>query len=146
MIHSGKCIYFGGGAGVWTQDLEHLLLEPHLPPFLALGTFQIGSHIYALTILYCHSSVYASYLAGTTGAHHCTQLFTGWDGGLINFLPRLAENLDPPDLCLLSSWDYRHEPLCLAGNTFYITTLTCILENLNYWNKIFMKKSFSFPY
>jgi hypothetical protein len=25
-------------------------------------------------------------------------------------LPKLAPSLDPPDLCLLSSWDYRHEP------------------------------------
>jgi hypothetical protein len=28
----------------------------------------------------------------------------------MNYLPRLALNLDPPDLCLLSSWDYRREP------------------------------------
>jgi hypothetical protein len=26
-------------------------------------------------------------------------------------LPRLPLNLDPPDLCLLSSWDYRRKPL-----------------------------------
>jgi hypothetical protein len=30
--------------------------------------------------------------------------------GLSNYLPRLALNRDPPDLCLLSSWDYRREP------------------------------------
>jgi hypothetical protein len=29
-----------------------------------------------------------------------------WDGDLANFLPRLASNCDPPNLCLLSSWDY----------------------------------------
>jgi hypothetical protein len=29
----------------------------------------------------------------------------------VNYLPGLALNLDPPDLCLLSSWDYRREPL-----------------------------------
>jgi hypothetical protein len=29
----------------------------------------------------------------------------------VNYLPRLALNHNPPDLCLLSSWDYRHEPL-----------------------------------
>jgi hypothetical protein len=28
-----------------------------------------------------------------------------------NILPGLASNLDPPDLCLLISWDYRCEPL-----------------------------------
>jgi hypothetical protein len=27
-----------------------------------------------------------------------------------NYFPRLASNRDPPDLCLLSSWDYRSEP------------------------------------
>jgi hypothetical protein len=31
-----------------------------------------------------------------------------WD--LANFLPGLALNCDPPDLYLLSSWDYRCEP------------------------------------
>jgi hypothetical protein len=28
---------------------------------------------------------------------------------LVNYLPRLASNLDPPDPCLLSSLDYRRE-------------------------------------
>jgi hypothetical protein len=28
----------------------------------------------------------------------------------MNYLPRLALNLDPSDLCLLSSWDYSIEP------------------------------------
>jgi hypothetical protein len=29
----------------------------------------------------------------------------------MNYLPELASNHDPPDLCLLSSWDYGREPL-----------------------------------
>jgi hypothetical protein len=33
--------------------------------------------------------------------------------GVVKFLSKLALNQDPPDLCLLSSWDYRLEPLCL---------------------------------
>jgi hypothetical protein len=28
----------------------------------------------------------------------------------MNYLPGLASNCDPPDLCLLSSWDCRCEP------------------------------------
>jgi hypothetical protein len=35
-------------------------------------------------------------------------------GGLCYYLPRLVLNLDPPDLCLLRSWDYRCEPSCPA--------------------------------
>jgi hypothetical protein len=38
------------------------------------------------------------------------QCFIAWDGGLKNFLPGLASNYDLPDLCLLNSWNYRHEP------------------------------------
>jgi hypothetical protein len=34
-----------------------------------------------------------------------------WDRDLTYFLLRLALNCDPPDLCLLSSWDYRVELL-----------------------------------
>jgi hypothetical protein len=33
------------------------------------------------------------------------------DGSLANYLPWLAYNLDPPDLSLPSSWDYRQKPL-----------------------------------
>jgi hypothetical protein len=35
-------------------------------------------------------------------------------------LPSLASNLDPPDLCLLSSCDYRHELLVLSFFFFLI--------------------------
>jgi hypothetical protein len=34
--------------------------------------------------------------------------FLRW--GLMNYLPGLALNHDPPDLCLLSIWDCRREP------------------------------------
>jgi hypothetical protein len=43
-------------------------------------------------------------MIGTTGAHHHAQLIC-CDGDLIYFLPILASNWDPPDLCLLSSGD-----------------------------------------
>jgi hypothetical protein len=47
--------------------------------------------------------------------------FLGW--GLTNHLPGLALNRDPPDLCFLSSWDYRCEhqcPACFCLITIYV--------------------------
>jgi hypothetical protein len=35
-----------------------------------------------------------------------------WGLATFFFLPRLALNLHPPYLCLLSSWDYRQESQC----------------------------------
>jgi hypothetical protein len=37
-------------------------------------------------------------------------LWLFWRWGLENYLPGLASNLDPPDLSLPRSEDYRHEP------------------------------------
>jgi hypothetical protein len=37
----------------------------------------------------------------------------------VNYLPRLALNCDPPHLYLLSSKDYRHEPLALSYNNHF---------------------------
>jgi hypothetical protein len=46
-------------------------------------------------------------------SHTSSPFGTGYfgDGSLTNYLLVLALNLDPPDLSLLSSWDYRDEPL-----------------------------------
>jgi hypothetical protein len=38
-------------------------------------------------------------------------LWSFWRWGLANHFPRLASTLDPPDLSLPSSWDYRSELL-----------------------------------
>jgi hypothetical protein len=46
-----------------------------------------------------------------TGVHHHSQIFTGWDVDLTNFLPRQALNPSLPSLGLHSSWDYSCEPL-----------------------------------
>jgi hypothetical protein len=37
-------------------------------------------------------------------------LWLFWRWGLLNYLPGLASNDKPPDLSLLSSYNYRHEP------------------------------------
>jgi hypothetical protein len=36
-----------------------------------------------------------------------------------NYLPWLASNLDPPNLCRLSSYDYRCEPLALRFKSLF---------------------------
>jgi hypothetical protein len=61
-------------------------------------------------------------------------------GGLTNFLPVLDSNCDPPNLCLLSSWDCKHELPCPAlgfSNTKIVfgNTLKCFL------NLIFLQMS-----
>jgi hypothetical protein len=40
----------------------------------------------------------------------------------MNFLPGLASNLSPPDLCFTNSWDYSHVPPCLDGYIFFNTS------------------------
>jgi hypothetical protein len=39
----------------------------------------------------------------------------------MNYLPGLASNHSPPDLCLLSSWDYRGEPLVPGLEISFLT-------------------------
>jgi hypothetical protein len=48
--------------------------------------------------------------------HVCVGFF--WDRISRSICPGLTSNFDPPDLCLLSSWDYRREPLALSSLRF----------------------------
>jgi hypothetical protein len=78
----------------------------------ALLIFWIGSPVFPRVDLDCDLPIYASWVAGITGACCHTQLFIGWDGGgLTNFLPWLALNYNSMDFCLPSNWDYRNKPL-----------------------------------
>jgi hypothetical protein len=52
--------------------------------------------------------------------------------GSDNFLPGLALNFDHPELCLLSSWDYRHKTLYLA--------MSHCTQHFNFiWEEIFLR-------
>jgi hypothetical protein len=46
----------------------------------------------------------------------CVRVF--WNRVSQKYLPGLASNHNPPDLCLLSSQDYRHKPLAPSQNIF----------------------------
>jgi hypothetical protein len=48
--------------------------------------------------------------------------------GLTNYLPGLALNHDPHDLCLLSSWDYRPEPPAPGSHTVLQDRVTCNIQ------------------
>jgi hypothetical protein len=55
------------------------------------------------------SSIYVSHITRMTGANHHAQVI-GWNVVLQTFCPGLVLNCHSPNLCLLSSWDYRCEP------------------------------------
>jgi hypothetical protein len=63
--------------------------------------------IFAWTSLDCDPLIYTSHVAGFTGINNHNWLLR-W--GLPSFMLVLASKCDPLNLCLLSSWDYRHEP------------------------------------
>jgi hypothetical protein len=56
----------------------------------------------------------------------------------------LASNHHPPDLCLLSSWDYRHEPLAPSSTNFSIKSQIGFVGLINFCHIFFFSFSFSF--
>jgi hypothetical protein len=62
----------------------------------------------------------------------------------MNYLLRLSLNLDSPDLCLLSSYNYRREPLVLSKtNILTVPCLTIILLTSGRGN-LFVSETYSF--
>jgi hypothetical protein len=74
-------------ARAWTQDLilvkQVLYHLCHTPAFFALVIFQIGSQVFVWGQP-CNCPIYASHVAGMTGASHHPWLFC-WDGVLLTF-------------------------------------------------------------
>jgi hypothetical protein len=92
---------------IWTQDLErrHWTTKP----VFTLVIFQIGFHV----LPRASQRPGSSYLClPCRWDYRFKAYLLRW--GLANFWPRLVSNYDCPNFCLLSSWDYRGEPPCLA--------------------------------
>jgi hypothetical protein len=88
----------------WAGDLP---LNPHV----ALVIFWDRLFYYAWA---ASSYLWFFQIAGITDTHHCAQPLcevVSW-----KLLPWLASNFKPLDHCLLSSWDYRLEPLYLVSD------------------------------
>jgi hypothetical protein len=72
------------------------------------------------------SSTYASCVLGWQ-VHSTMPSFFVEMGILLTFLPSLASNLDPPDLCLPSCWNYRYASLHLASHKFLCILIFILL-------------------
>jgi hypothetical protein len=97
-----KYYYYFGSNEVWTQGfmLGRLALYymSHTPQlFFATLIFWIGSLRFLLGVGLRPWSSYP-HLPHSWDHRHTSRWLLGWEGGLSNFLPRLALNLDPSNL------------------------------------------------
>jgi hypothetical protein len=106
------CVFFFYSTGIWTQNLalaRQVLY--HTPEPFCFSYF--SSRVLRLCL--GQPGSWSSYLCSLQSWYDrpvpLHPAFIGWDG---NFLPSLASNCDLFNFCLLSSWNYRYEPLCLA--------------------------------
>jgi hypothetical protein len=89
--------------GVWTQNLviarQALYYLHHSTSHFCFGYCWDTVSFYAQAGLDWDSLIYTCWVAGMTGAWHCTQPLV--EMVLTNFLPGLALNSNSPDVCLL---------------------------------------------
>jgi hypothetical protein len=88
----------------------------HAPTYLfAFVTFGIGSCVFPWTSLDCDPPSCAS-LCSLDDTCMLSYPAISWDGVLLTFCLGWPQTviLLISDLCLLSTWDYMHEPSCLA--------------------------------
>jgi hypothetical protein len=93
--------FFWGNTGVWTQDFHFLSLQAFRSQFI----FQPGASFRSnpLTSTWC--------VARIIDRCHNSQ-FVCWDAFSLIFAFGASRELWSSHLCLLCSWDYRHEPSC----------------------------------
>jgi hypothetical protein len=104
-----------------------IMPSPSHPLFFALVIFQIGSSIFAQDWPQTAILLTIPPIARTTDAKHYAQL-VGWDGVSLIFLPRLAFNCNPPNLHLLSSWDYTRATMSGLDYRDFCRWTECVLH------------------
>jgi hypothetical protein len=103
LIQTKKMLFFWQYRALNSVSSFYHLTHKSLPqPCFALTIFQVGSHVFAWVSLRLQFSTYSLCIAEITDTSW--HLLVCGDGGLTNFLSRLASNCNPLNLHLLSSW------------------------------------------